>query len=363
MHARLLARAELDRVVDALRDVAGQQLDDGLADADGNDFRIRSAAEEFVELILTVGEREQVSGEDAERAGAVSGISSGNIGIARVIGGLIVDEVALEIGLEQAGERRVVLVVSGIEVRDADRRALSGIVARLAQLRLIVLELPREFRRVWQLIALVLEVAGRGGAQPRILAAGRPRLNEVGLDQHGLAALERDTAGRIQRVGELPRIRRVGGGHRPRDVPGVVDGSLLDSGAFSGADRTGSHIEEGFELESRAECAHASSTGAQADVGASRQAYKESSCFRRCHGDCYRLPPLPDFSTFARFLFRLSSWPWRWLFRGLRGSDSCHRLEFVRFPQPIRERCFDLVAMRDPDDVRDLHLSISVRRA
>ena len=60
-------------------------------------------------------------------------------------GRLIVDEVLLQIGAQPARLRRVAIVVPGVEVGDADSRRGAGVGARLAQLRLVVLELPREF--------------------------------------------------------------------------------------------------------------------------------------------------------------------------------------------------------------------------
>ena len=222
VHARRLVAAQLDSVVDALGDVARAQLDHRLPDPDRNDLSVWSAAQDVVEAVAAAGKLKPLAGKDAEGAGAVAGVVERAVRtwIMRVVGRLIVDEIALQVEPHSSRQRRVVGIVSGVEMGNPDARRGACRGARALEFRLI--EMPRKAAvDVRKIATLIVEDAcsrrQSAAAAPGGILVG-PLLNEVRLDEKR-SALGRKFRLRIQGMRHVPRVRGVGCRDRPGQVP------------------------------------------------------------------------------------------------------------------------------------------------
>ena len=75
-------------------------------------------------------------------------------------GRLIVNEVPLQVGTQVCRQRRMLIVVARVQMRDTNAASARGLLPRLAKLRAICFEMPGECAaHVRQIISLIIEDA------------------------------------------------------------------------------------------------------------------------------------------------------------------------------------------------------------
>ena len=228
MHARRLRLAELVNVIEPARDGAVAEQHDAVRDADRDDFGVRRAAK-------GLQSRNGRAGKDAERAAAVTEIVEKAV---RAVGGVLrpvrVDEIAREIGAQISGDRFVVRVIAGVEMRDPD--PLAGAAPRRQRLvELAVLAVAEPVVVVPVAGVAVADVLGLRPSGPHSEIAGRgralaacPLLLQVRLDEGDAGVLREYGVTVIPGVG-IVEFR--GGGGEPPDAAGRRDAASASDAA------------------------------------------------------------------------------------------------------------------------------------